>query len=509
MRLRLRTAGLAGILAALFACSKGDSTAPPRPASITAGSTATLSGTAGAALAASPTFVVADASGNALGNVAVSIAVTSGGGTITGAPTTSAAGPTSVGIWTLGTLAGTNILTVTVSGLQPITFTATGAPGAPSVLSVVSGNSQTALAGTQLTQAVSFKVADKFGNGVPNIPVTFQVVAGEGFLTGPLVVTTDINGVANTPLWTLGKINTPQQVSATAGSLSGTATASISSLYHAVVRFFGPTPDPNYSAAFTRAGNKVNAEVVGQVSAVPLTAFDVAGQCGVTGVAPLSETIQSVVVYVTIASLGAGILASSGPCIVRTANSLTVIGTMTFSPTYIQQLFNNSQLNEVALHEIQHVLGFGTLWSSVSPPLIINAGTAQTAFTGAMGIAACRQLGGSQADCLPGVLLENTGGPGTADSHWRRTIFTPELMVGVIAPVGTAMPLSAMTIAAEGDLGYAVNASMADAYTVPSAVAPLLATVRAAQGLAVDDLREELLLPRFQVSGSGKVTKLK
>jgi hypothetical protein len=226
-------------------------------------------------------------------------------------------------------------------------------------------------------------------------------------------------------------------------------------------------------------------------------------------VAPLSETIQSVVVYVTIASLGAGILASSGPCIVRTANSLTVIGTMTFSPTYIQQLFNNSQLNEVALHEIQHVLGFGTLWSSVSPPLIINAGTAQTAFTGAMGIAACRQLGGSQADCLPGVLLENTGGPGTADSHWRRTIFTPELMVGVIAPVGTAMPLSAMTIAAEGDLGYAVNASMADAYTVPSAVAPLLATVRAAQGLAVDDLREELLLPRFQVSGSGKVTKLK
>jgi hypothetical protein len=516
MNARFRATVLTGILALASACSKGDSTAPPKPASIAAGTTTTLAGTVGAALAAPPTFVVRDAGGNALDNVAVTILVTAGGGVLTGAPTKSSGGPTSVGTWTLGTAAGTNVLTVTVSGLPPLTFTAAGAPGAPSALSVVSGNNQSAPAGTQVAQSISFKVADTFGNGVPNTPVAFQVSAGEGVLSGAPTVTTDLNGVANTPLWTLGKINIPQQVSATAGSLSGTATASISSLYQAVVRFFGPTPDPNYAAAFTRAVNKINAEITGQLSPVTFSNYDIATACGITGVSPLSESVPAMIVYVTIKPIdGVGrILASSGPCLIRDATAaagrqLTVVGTMTFDVADVQQLFNNGQLNDVALHEIQHVIGFGTLWNYVNPPLIINAGTVQTAFTGALGRAACQQLGGSQADCLPGVLLENTGGAGTADGHWRRTIFTPELMVGYIAHVGTPMPLSAMTIEAQADLGYIVNTNVADAYSVPSSVASLLATVRAAQGLAVEDQRDELLLPRFQVTGSGKVTKLK
>lgn len=516
MNARLRATVLTGILALASACSKGDSTAPPKPASIAASATTTLTGTVGTALAAAPTFVVRDAGGNALGNVAVTIVVTAGGGVLTGAPTKSSGGPTSVGTWTLGTAAGTNVLTVTVSGLPPLTFTAAGVPGAPSALSVVSGNNQSAPAGTQIAQSISFKVADNFGNGVPNTPVAFQVSAGEGFLSGAPTVTTDLNGVANTPLWTLGKINIPQQVTATAGSLSGTATASIRTLYRAEVRFFGPTPDPNFAAAFTRAVNKVNAEIVGQLSPITFSNFDVASSCGVTGVSPLSESVPAMIVYVTIKPIdGVGrILASSGPCLIRdttvtVGRRLTVVGIMMFDVADVQQLFNNGQLNEVALHEMQHVVGFGTLWSVVNPALLINPGTAQTAFIGSLGTTACRQLGGSQAVCSPGVLLENTGGAGTADGHWRRTIFTPELMVGFIAPVGTAMPLSAMTIAAQGDLGYTINSNVADAYSLPSSVASLLATVRAAQGIAVEDYRDELLLPRFQVTSTGKVTKLK
>jgi hypothetical protein len=481
------------------------------PASVAAGTTATVNGTVGVALATAPTFVVRDAGGNALGNVAVSVVVTAGGGALTRAPTKSASGPTSVGSWTLGTAAGTNVLTVTVSGLPALTFTATGTPDVPSALSVVSGNNQSAPAGTQLAQSVSFKVADKFGNGVPNTPVTFQLTAGEGFLSGTPAVTTDLNGVANTPLWTLGKINIPQQVIATTGSLSGTATASISSLYHAEVRFFGPTPDPNFAAAFTRAANKINAEIIGQLSPITLTNFDVASGCSVTGISPLSESVPAMIVYVTIKPIdGVGkILASSGPCLIRQTNQLTVVGIMMFDVADVQQLFNNGQLNDVALHEMQHVVGFGTLWSNVNPALLINAGTAQSEFIGSLGTAACRQLGGSQAVCLPGVQLENTGGAGTADGHWRKATFKNELMTGFISAVGTAMPLSAMTIAAQGDLGYAVNTKVADAYSLTSSVASLLETVRAAQGLAVEDYRDELLLPRFQVTASGKVTKLK
>jgi hypothetical protein len=512
MRATFRAAPLAAIFAVVAACSK-DTTAPPKPATITAGTTATMAGTAGAVLAPSPTFVVRDAGGNPLGNVAVSIAVTTGGGTITGAPTSSAAGPTSVGSWTLGTLAGANMLTVTVSGLQPLTIIATGAPGAPSALIVSSGNNQSALAGTPLAQAVAFTVADKFGNGVPNIAVTFQVSAGEGFLSGPLTVTTDLNGIANMPLWTLGRINIPQQVTATAGSLSGTATASVSSSYHAEVRFFGPTPDPNFAAAFTRAVNRINAEIVGQLSPVPLTNFNVA-QCNppFTNSAPtISESVPAMIVYASIQSIDGvnGILASSGPCFIRSTGSLTIIATMTFDVADVQQLYNNNQLSDVVLHEMQHAVGFGILWSYVNPSLIINAGTPQTAFVGSTGTATCRQLGGSPAVCLPGVLLENTGGGGTRDGHWRKTAFKNELMTGFISAVGTAMPLSAMTIAAQGDLGYLVNTNVADPYSVTSSVASSLGTVRAAQGLAVADYREELLPPRFQGTAGGKVTKLR
>ena len=56
----------------------------------------------------------------------VTFAVTSGGGNVTGATqTTNSAGIATVGGWTLGSIPGTNTLTATVSGLTPLTFTAT------------------------------------------------------------------------------------------------------------------------------------------------------------------------------------------------------------------------------------------------------------------------------------------------------------------------------------------------------------------------------------------------
>ena len=506
----LRAATVACLAALATACSKGETTAPPKPASLQAGPRTSITGTVGAALATPPTFVVKDASGNPVSSVAVTVVVTAGGGSIAGAPSVSANGATPVGTWTLGTAAGANALTVTVSGLQPLVITETGTSDVPSAITVASGNNQAALAGTALAQAVAFKVADRFGNGVPNIAVAFQVAAGEGFLAGAASAQTDLNGLANGPSWTLGKINIPQQLSASAGSLSGTAAAAITSQYRAEVRFFGPIADPNFAAAFTRAVNKINAEVVGPLTSVTLASQDVATVCGVSGVAPLSETVPTAIIFVTIKPIdGVGrILASSGPCLVRNIGKLTVVGVITFDVADVQQLFNNNQLNDVALHEMQHVVGFGTLWSPPAPLLILNAGTAQTAFIGPAAIAACQQVGGGSS-CNPGVLLENTGGAGTADSHWRKTIFGSELMTGFISPVGTKMPLSVMTIASLGDLGYVVNTSASDPYALSSAAALALGTVRSAQGLPVDGYGEELLAPRFEVTRDGRVTRLK
>jgi len=82
---------------------------------------------AGSRLSVNPTVTVTDSYGNGVSGVQVTFAVTSGGGSVTGATqTTDSNGVATVGGWTLGTTAGANTLTATVMGLSPATFTATG-----------------------------------------------------------------------------------------------------------------------------------------------------------------------------------------------------------------------------------------------------------------------------------------------------------------------------------------------------------------------------------------------
>ncbi|HUL03118.1 MAG TPA: hypothetical protein VLV16_07825, partial [Gemmatimonadales bacterium] len=69
------------------------------------------------------------------------------------------------------------------------------------------------------------------------------------------------------------------------------------------------------------------------------------------------------------------------------------------------------------------------------------------------------------------VPVENCGtaspmdcGAGTVNSHWREPTFGPELMTGYLNG-GITNPLSRMTAAAMGDIGYGVNYAGADAYS--------------------------------------------
>jgi hypothetical protein len=79
----------------------------------------------GTAVPVAPSVVVKDANGNVTPNVTVTFAVASGAGSVTGGTaTTSSSGVATVGSWVLGN-AGTNTLTASVTGLTPVTFTAT------------------------------------------------------------------------------------------------------------------------------------------------------------------------------------------------------------------------------------------------------------------------------------------------------------------------------------------------------------------------------------------------
>jgi adhesin/invasin len=164
------------------------------------------SATVNTAVSTAPSVLVTDASSQPVAGVAVTFAVTLGGGSITGASqTTNALGIATVGSWTLGTKSGTNKLTATSAGLtgSPVTFTATGTAGAPTAIAISAGDGQTASAGTAVTIRPAVNVTDAFNNVVPGVAVTFAVASGGGSVTGASK-TTGSGGVATVGSWTLG-----------------------------------------------------------------------------------------------------------------------------------------------------------------------------------------------------------------------------------------------------------------------------------------------------------------
>jgi len=98
-------------------------------------------GFTGQALSGPITVRVTDAVATPLANIPVTFAVTSGGGTLTGATsTTNAAGNATLGSWILGATPGANTMTATVAGLAPLTITATAVLPPPRIELAVFGS---------------------------------------------------------------------------------------------------------------------------------------------------------------------------------------------------------------------------------------------------------------------------------------------------------------------------------------------------------------------------------
>lgn len=231
-------------------------------ATITAGNGQTA--TVNTAVATDPAIIVRDQFSNPVAGVAITWAVTGGGGTVVagGGATTNAAGTATVSSWTLGTVAGTgnNTLSATAAGVTPsLTFTASATAGAATVLAKNAGDNQAANAGQQVTTPPRVLVTDQFGNAVSGVAITFAVASGGGVATG-LSQTTNASGLASVGSWTLGN---------TAGTNTLTAMAT------------GLT-----TVTFTATGNPGNA------SQMALAGGD--GQTGTAGTA-LATTLSVVV----------------------------------------------------------------------------------------------------------------------------------------------------------------------------------------------------------------------
>ncbi len=148
------------------------------------------------ALAVAPAVLVRDVNGTPVPDVDVAFEVISDAGSLTESnPVTNNDGVARVGSWTLGPSPGTNMLTAAVTGLPPVTFTATAFGSAASV-ALQAGDDQTATVGTAVAVDPAVLVRDANGTPVPDVDVAFEVTSGAGSLTEANPVTNS-DGIAS------------------------------------------------------------------------------------------------------------------------------------------------------------------------------------------------------------------------------------------------------------------------------------------------------------------------
>ena len=180
---------------------------------------------AGGSATVAPSVRVTDAAGNRLAGVPVTFGITEGGGSLTAAmQTTDVNGVATVGSWTVGTAPGAATLRASASGTPGVTFAATIVAGAPSVLTKVAGDNQSATVGTQVSVAPKVRVTDAHGNPVSGATVTFTVASGGGSVTNAAPAT-NASGEAPVGSWTLGTVAGENTLRASVGGLSVVFTA--------------------------------------------------------------------------------------------------------------------------------------------------------------------------------------------------------------------------------------------------------------------------------------------
>eukprot|EP00924_Labyrinthula_sp_SR-Ha-C_P014886 maker-scaffold_9-snap-gene-1.32-mRNA-1 protein AED:0.01 eAED:0.01 QI:603/1/1/1/0.5/0.33/3/494/370 len=179
------------------------------------------------------------------------------------------------------------------------------------------------------------------------------------------------------------------------------------------------------------------------------------------------------------------ILGQAGQCLVAAAGDETfpVLGLMRFDVADLENLRAQGTLKSVVLHEMMHVLGFGGSQPyedllldpvfSGNPPVANDEFNPR--FIGSSAVSEFSQLTGNSEDAVPiedGRSLGNIDvdageGLGSVDSHLLEDgLFETELMTFSITSNSPA--LSRVTLGILSDIGYDVDFSSADAFSLSS-----------------------------------------
>lgn len=221
--------------------------------------------------------------------------------------------------------------------------------------------------------------------------------------------------------------------------------------------------DPAIRTMVDEAIRRWEEAITGDLSSGTLPAgdnpfFTSPNSCGGFGQLVNGAAIDDLMVLVNIDSIdGPGeVLGRAGPCALR-GDTTPIVGILTLDEADLLGM-SPEMATHVIQHEIGHIMGFGTLWESDWFGFVENVADTVPGDPRYFGKAALAVYQAT-VDTATSIPVENTGGEGTRGSHWRESVFDRELMTGF---VDQNMFLSAMSIAAFEDLGYAVNTAAAD-----------------------------------------------
>ncbi len=213
--------------------------------------------------------------------------------------------------------------------------------------------------------------------------------------------------------------------------------------------------DPDYAAAFTSAAQTWQNLLRGYQNGIVAVAYSGSGYS-------VGQTVSTVNINANLTTMdgAGGTLGSAGPssAVVDQAGfTLATVGNMNFDVADAANLLSNGNWQNVILHEMAHVLGFGTLWEHNG---VYTDGTGE--FLGSNATAVWNSEFGQTGTAD----VELQGGSGTANAHWNENLNGSGL-VGITDGLGRDMRdelmtgwlnsnsfISNLTVAAFKDIGF-------------------------------------------------------